>query len=792
MDLRRPIPTTLRPSPSTSTLRLQISATETITNLEHRLYFLGFRGLADLDFFRPPLLSKKRGRGGVVVRYGTKTLGTKITLRSVKLRRAHRDVYDQRQQEAVRRVLHDVDAGTPAHDQHRGANRDALLPPWLSPASCPPPHPSGPTTATTTTASYLSLLYSARAAADSAAAAAAVEGGRVTPREASLCYAEFVLRAADAFFLLVPRACRFAASRVGRDECAVVCAKARAQRCLRWVVAHGDALPGPIMGCGGGLDGSNLKQSDFVTLLDQPVWYHFDQEAVAAKTSCATSTEIPDGRNQDGQLRISGGTCATSNSASATTAVKIASNTTSTTAVQGDGEADVSEEWVPKVPLLSVEIRPRVAEAIAAVNAIAMRGKAATPVPKIPTLRPDLGDVQRNTVSKLPKGCFTWRSRLGALQCACENGDLEMCKRVVDMLDITADWVRYDSNCALRAACEGGFLEIADWLVNRFSLGIGDMRGNGDYILKRACQNGHLQIAKWLDSKFDIHSDPTVCSVLSNACQGGNMAMVEWVATAFPLSRLDVLMAFDDACSCGWLDIASFLVTTFSLTCTETRHENHFALRYACKNNHFAVVKWLCESFQVQKEEVCEEKKAIPRAACASGNIALVEYMCTKYKLEQEDICSKENQALRHACRDGRLHLAQWLTTTFHLTRDDATSRGCDALRSACANGHLEVAKWLVGQFTLIESIPVPAGDPPAKAVVGGYYGGIPGEVACMRAALFNKHQDVVVWLFEVLWGSDKEAAGPRLDSTDMALLAALVDPPSEPPRPIPKPLLDD
>ena len=90
---------------------------------------------------------------------------------------------------------------------------------------------------------------------------------------------------------------------------------------------------------------------------------------------------------------------------------------------------------------------------------------------------------------------FRWR---------CEDGHLDVAKRLAERFGLTVGDAQSKDNYALRRSCANGHLDVAKWLTERFGLTAEDVRSNGNYALIKSCKNGHLDVAKWLTERFGL------------------------------------------------------------------------------------------------------------------------------------------------------------------------------------------------------------------------------------------------------------------------------------------------
>jgi hypothetical protein len=155
--------------------------------------------------------------------------------------------------------------------------------------------------------------------------------------------------------------------------------------------------------------------------------------------------------------------------------------------------------------------------------------------------------------------------------------------------------------------------------------------------------------------------------------------------TAWP--RAGALMCVN---LCFSKDMAAWLTTAFGLTADDARHDDNWALRYACYNGRLDAAKWLAETFSLGADDARARNSMALRFACGWGHLSIAQWLVATYHDARDS--DPEGTALVNACREGHLDVAQWLVATFSHARGDLDA----ALDTAFECDRKDIARWLV------------------------------------------------------------------------------------------------
>ena len=151
---------------------------------------------------------------------------------------------------------------------------------------------------------------------------------------------------------------------------------------------------------------------------------------------------------------------------------------------------------------------------------------------------------------------------------ACNNGNLEIARLLLDRGSTAIDEKNSTSHTPLLRACDNGHLEIATLLLDRGSTAIDEKDRAGYTPLLYACWGGHLEIATLLLDRG--------CTAIDEKDRAGYT----------PLLR---------ACDNGHLEIATLLLDRGSTAIDEKDSTGYTPLLYACWGGHLEIATLLLD-----------------------------------------------------------------------------------------------------------------------------------------------------------------------------------------------------
>lgn len=275
---------------------------------------------------------------------------------------------------------------------------------------------------------------------------------------------------------------------------------------------------------------------------------------------------------------------------------------------------------------------------------------------------------------------------------ACHAGRLDLVKPLVEK-GLTVDDIRSYGNEPMMHACRNGHLDIVKYLISK-GLSLDDVRKNDNQALHCACADGHLDIVKYLVSLGLTLDDLQSCDnrALNWACSDQHLDVVKYLSVVINDlesndSNVDsnaddqkplkfhfghgIGYQFASAMKSRNLNWIKQLVGQ-GLTLDNIRHDNNWALRYACNNNHLDVARYLVEQ-----------------------------------GLTLDDIQSCDNQALNLACSDQRLDVVKYLVLLIDQMENgnndqsidsdnESTNVKHDLMKEAVKTGNVDILQFLI------------------------------------------------------------------------------------------------
>lgn len=105
---------------------------------------------------------------------------------------------------------------------------------------------------------------------------------------------------------------------------------------------------------------------------------------------------------------------------------------------------------------------------------------------------------------------------------AAEEGQLEVCKWLYSIYNISKKDINMCNNDALYCAANRGHLEVCKWLHKTYKLTKEDATKHSNAAFIWAAEKGHLEVCKWLYATFNLTIEDTVSS---------HNIMVHWCET---------------------------------------------------------------------------------------------------------------------------------------------------------------------------------------------------------------------------------------------------------------------
>lgn len=387
-------------------------------------------------------------------------------------------------------------------------------------------------------------------------------------------------------------------------------------------------------------------------------------------------------------------------------------------------------------------------------------------------------------------------SKIQTFQEACYEGNIDIAQVLAKYLSI--EQIKSGNWAAFSEACKGGHMSIIQWLVDSFGVTNDIVNSTASKSpFYQACKKGHNHVLEWMFNNFTISNDTVMRSnIFRHVCGYGHYYTARWLVEKFNLSMAHIRgigdhlhfddLAFVNACSGGYLDIAQWYANITDMTRTDIRLNSNAALFAACRSDNVELVKWMVGHFKLQPKDSIRAYTSALQIACNQGNLDMAKYvtdcfefttqfvktrsksiaisfdfgrnidimkwMTKKFKIGIDDIRAYDNHVLKFICsRD--IDTIAWVIGTFALTNDDLYN----LFKYACIYGHPKTAKWLrIGYCANIPTTTLVAELTAAVGVVAAATGVVAAATGVVAADTFatsgtwRPPQSMIEWLSHI------------------------------------------
>ncbi|KAH3732707.1 hypothetical protein Pelo_16462 [Pelomyxa schiedti] len=307
---------------------------------------------------------------------------------------------------------------------------------------------------------------------------------------------------------------------------------------------------------------------------------------------------------------------------------------------------------------------------------------------------------------------------------SCQEGQLEVCKFLVEKYGFTADHVLRGNRPPVETILMYGHLDMFQWLVSTYGL----TRDNSEIskhfgsLLRQVLGHGNPEFAEWFFTQFAV--DQT--DILENKMEinyrlmaAGSVEMVKWFTAKFEFTWIPHQYVMEIA-ETSHLDFVEWLCDTFPST-------SKYILNPACKQGHIDSVKFICEKISLDASTVWPsllvslkegflgiakylETKYGPfdptypglpdtlQCICSSGNIDTLKWVTTKYPLVMR---VEPSVLLPHVAKPAQknpIPFLQWLFEDRNLAVSSLHYAQNEVFRTFCVQGYLDVLKWFLAK----------------------------------------------------------------------------------------------
>ncbi|KAJ3244481.1 hypothetical protein HDU78_010952 [Chytriomyces hyalinus] len=333
-------------------------------------------------------------------------------------------------------------------------------------------------------------------------------------------------------------------------------------------------------------------------------------------------------------------------------------------------------------------------------------------------------------LAAFPLGTDASQALEGALFYAAERNLEEIVTVLTEFIDLRCSLLeRAAMNFTelLRIACAHGNARIARQFLSLPNNDIKTLRQNLDVYpsILRTVFGGHVEI---IDLLIEFHPATKSSLTLLPAVKGNHIKMVKHLLFNIPslvFGERDVHAAFLEACTMGYLDIASQILIPpesshphpnpksyenpekFLLEACENNHpslvdlllmhmptlsasfDNNTCLRHAASNGHTEIVHLLLDCQQDAVDPSCLNNICL-RNAAERGYVEIVERLLQDSRVDAD---AQGNAAIRFSAERGHAHVVELLLKTRGV---DPAADDSFALRAAARNRHLRVVELLI------------------------------------------------------------------------------------------------
>ena len=273
-------------------------------------------------------------------------------------------------------------------------------------------------------------------------------------------------------------------------------------------------------------------------------------------------------------------------------------------------------------------------------------------------------------------GCIS-KNKYGktVLHYSCQNGWLDMTRRLVEQYHCDPESRDNDSDTPLHVACCEGHVNIVKYLVSEQGCSTACLNKSGDTLLYVACREGHLAMVKALTSGQDYKA----------ACNSQN----KWGDTPLLVAHRQ-----------GHVETVRYLIAEQGCsTCISYQNKiGDTPLHVTCREGHLAMVKALTSGQDCKAACNCQNKDGDTPllVACRKGHVDIVRYLVSEQGCSTACQNKEGDSPLHVACCKGHVDIVRCLVSEQECSTACQNKDGVTPLHMACRWNRANVVQFLL------------------------------------------------------------------------------------------------
>ena len=290
------------------------------------------------------------------------------------------------------------------------------------------------------------------------------------------------------------------------------------------------------------------------------------------------------------------------------------------------------------------------------------------------------------------------------LHIAALNGDLNLCKMLIDKHKVDLDMTTNQGWTAVHCSAQSGNYELVAYFAG-MGADILLKLNDGRNCLHIAALNGDLNLCKMLINKHKVDLDMTTnqgLTVVHCSAQSGNYELVGYFAGM----GADIHLKIDDGRNClhiaainGHLNLCKMLIDKYKVDLHMTDNKGCTAVHYSSQSGNYELVAYFVEMGADIHLKTNDGRNCLHIAAL-NGDLNLCKMLIDKHKVNLHMTDNKGSTAVHYSSQSGNYELVAYFVemgADIHLKTDD----GRNCLHIAALNGDLNLCKMLIDKYKI-------------------------------------------------------------------------------------------